>query len=172
MLNPMVAVFMMKGCGGQFIICLLLFITLFVSLASLFLSTYLLTLNVPASFPLGSTPMCLSPIVTRERSLACLLSLEFLERLPSPRLSSCRGLAPYLQLFRLSSTDLNQYLRHRHLQLLLYPHPHLLLQLQLQSKLLWLQKHLMHHHLHLLLFQWPLQSELESWKNIDDITSL
>jgi uncharacterized membrane protein YqaE (UPF0057 family) len=40
MLNPMVAVFMMKGCGGQFIICLLLFITLFVFLASLLFSTY------------------------------------------------------------------------------------------------------------------------------------
>jgi uncharacterized membrane protein YqaE (UPF0057 family) len=172
MLNPMVAVFMMKGCGGQFVICLLLFITLYVSLISLSFPIHLLTLNLPASSPDGSTPMCLSPIVTRERRLACLLSLGFLERLPSPRLSNCKGLALYLLLFRLPSTSLNQYLWYLHLQLLSYLHPHLRLQLQLQSKWLWSQKHLTHHHLHLLLFQFPLQIEHELWRTIDDTTAL
>jgi len=34
MLNPMVAVFMMKGCGKEFVICTLLFILWFDSLVS------------------------------------------------------------------------------------------------------------------------------------------
>jgi uncharacterized membrane protein YqaE (UPF0057 family) len=40
MLNPMIAVFMMKGCGTHFVICLLLFVTLYVSLTFHLSSAY------------------------------------------------------------------------------------------------------------------------------------
>jgi hypothetical protein len=166
----MIAVFVMKGCGIELVVCLLLFILLSVSLVSVLMSTYLLTPNALASLFLGSRPFSLSPIVTRERSLASLSSLGLLQsRLPGPMSSNCRGPVLHLLLsFRPLNTGLNQYFRHLHL------HPHsclrLHLQLKLQSKWLWLRKHLTH--LHLLLFQCPLQSEHELWKTIDDTTAL
>jgi uncharacterized membrane protein YqaE (UPF0057 family) len=174
MLNPMVAVFMMKGCGIEFVFCLLLFILLLVPLVSVLLSTYPLTLNALASLSLGSLPISLSPIVTRERSLASLSSSEILRgRRPGPMLFSCRGPAPHLLLlFRPSSTGLNQCFRHLHLHPHPQPRPRLHLQLRLQSKSLWSQKHLTQ--LHLLSFQCPLQSEHELWETIDvdDTTAL
>jgi uncharacterized membrane protein YqaE (UPF0057 family) len=169
-LNPIIAVFMMKGCGIELVFCLFLFILLSFSLISVLLSTYPLTLNALASLFLGSTPFSLPPIVTRERSLASLSSLGLLQsRLPGPMSSSCREPVPHLLLlFRQSSTGLNQYFQHLHLHP--HPRPRLHLQLKLQSKSLWLQKHLTH--LHLLLFRCPLQSEHDLWKMIDDTTAL
>jgi uncharacterized membrane protein YqaE (UPF0057 family) len=171
-LNPIIAVFMMKGCGIELVFCLFLFILLLVALVSVLLSTHPLTLNVPASLFLGSRPFSLSPIVTRERSLASLSSLGLLQsRFPGPMSSSCREPVPHLLLlFRQSSTGLNQCFRHLHLHLHPHPCPRLHLQLKLQSKWLWLQNYLTH--LHLLLFQCPLQSEHELWKTIDDTMAL
>jgi uncharacterized membrane protein YqaE (UPF0057 family) len=39
-LNPMIAVFMMKGCGTELVFCLCLFLILLVSLISVLMSTY------------------------------------------------------------------------------------------------------------------------------------
>lgn len=94
--NPMIAVFMMKGCGKEFVICILLFVLMLVSLSSFSSLTYQLTTTVPGFFQLGSTPTISSAIVTGERSLVCLLSLGY--SLPGPMLSSCREPALHLLL--------------------------------------------------------------------------
>jgi uncharacterized membrane protein YqaE (UPF0057 family) len=160
MLNPMIAVFMMKGFGKEYIICFLLLLLMLVFLVSCLFLTYLLIHNVLGSFQLGSTPTPLSPIVTRGRSPASLWSLQFLHSRLDPMSFRCRGpiLHPIL-LSRPLSTGLNQNL-----------HPRLRLHLQPKlQKWLWSRKHLTRHlqlHLHL-----PLQSELELWKMIDDTTT-
>lgn len=51
MLNPMIAVFMMKGCGKELVICILLTIFMFVFGVSLFLPTYPLTFRFARLFP-------------------------------------------------------------------------------------------------------------------------
>ena len=55
--NPMIAIFMMKGCGKEFVICILLFMLWSVNSLPLTFSTCPLTFIVTASFQLGSTPI-------------------------------------------------------------------------------------------------------------------